>query len=1112
MRARPANAAQSDAGPVAVADCTGGRGEPSSTDEEAVRVEITLTGDVSLRRGDGPPAAVTGPPRIVLAALVLADGAPVPRDELAARVWPERMPRTWASALRTHVSRVRALLAPVLGAGETVVAGEAGYQLVLPDGVEADVDLRRAEAALAAARERLEGDPGAALRLAVGAADAIRAPFLPGHPGPWAEAVRAHVEDVAVGALELASEAAAALGDGIRAIALADDAVRRSPLRESAHRRLMTALGATGNRAEALRTYQRLRRVLADELGVDPSPETEAAYLDLLGPAPPRPAAGGGVPAGPGGPARGPATVPFVGRRAELAALSEAWSQAAGGARHLVVVTGEAGIGKSRLATEAARRVHEDGGLVLFGRCDEDAIVPYQPFAEALDALVAATPPEELPLDDEARAELAAVLPSLAGPRRPGAPDRARLFAAVTDLVGAVAKERPLLLVLDDLQWADDDTLLLLRHLLRRAGAAPVLVVAISRDHDVAPDHALAGVVQSLDRDGWVRRLPLRGLAEDEVQALLRHVLGEGDHRATARRLVRETAGNPYMITELARAGAGGAIPPGLHELVGLRLAALDEPAAELLRAGAVAGAAFDLDIAADAAGLDHESMLDAADAALASGLVAEETPDRYRFTHDVVRRALVAQLSGARRRWLHGRTADAIERRRADDLDAHVAVLAHHSAAGARPGGDLRAVRWSRRAAALALRRSAPAEAARLCRQALVHLPADRDGERADITTDLGVALLAGGEPAGIDSLREGATLARAAGRSDVLQRAALALADAAEDRPELRAAATDLVTDALATAAPATDGDGAVTHARLLVRSIRLGATPGDAGTARAAADGAATLHRHIGALAAPEQVDERLRLVGELAELAVASGDARLRVRAAHERAMAAATTGDEVALRTALAAMEADGDPDDGWVAGLRAERRVAELTVDGRLEEARAALDAPRPAGAPDDAELVARRQRGVIDWLSGRASARELAAGDAGGPADLHALALRALAAVEEGAGAAAAAVRARLAPFADLVCGMGYRTFVGAAGFHLGRLAAAEGDLAEAERHLHAALRVHSAWRARPWVALTQSALADVLEARGRPSDREWIAGLRAEARWVAERLGLRA
>src|SRR5690606_7763538 len=166
-----------------------------------------------------------------------------------------------------------------------------------------------------------------------------------------------------------------------------------------------------------------------------------------------------------------------------------------------------------------------------------------------------------------------------------------------------------------------------------------------------------------------------------------------------------------------------------------------------------------------------------------------------------------------------------------------------------------------------------------------------------------------------------------------------------------------------------------GAVTHARLLVRSIRLGAAPSGGATARAAAAAATTLHRHIGDLA-PDQVDERLRLVGELAELAVAAGDARLRARAAHERAMAAATTGDEVALRTALAAMEADGDPDDGWLAALRAERRVAELTVDGRLDEARAALDAPRPAGAPDDAELVARRQRGVIEWLAGRVPAR----------------------------------------------------------------------------------------------------------------------------------------
>ena len=205
--------------------------------------------------------------------------------------------------------------------------------------------------------------------------------------------------------------------------------------------------------------------------------------------------------------------------------LGAAWDHAAAGARHVVVVTGEAGIGKTRLATEAARQVSAQGGLVLFGRCDEEAIVPYQPIVEALDGYVAVTPADELPaMDEAALAELAAVLPSLDGPRAPGGgPDgRARLFDAVTTLVASAAADRAVLLVLDDLQWADDDTLLLVRHLLRRAGDAPVLVVAISRDHDVAPGSVLGDVIHALDRDGWVRRLPLRGLEESDVRVLVR--------------------------------------------------------------------------------------------------------------------------------------------------------------------------------------------------------------------------------------------------------------------------------------------------------------------------------------------------------------------------------------------------------------------------------------------------------------------------------------------------------------------------------------------------------------------------------------------------------------
>jgi DNA-binding SARP family transcriptional activator len=1107
-----------------------------------VRLEITLAGDVAVGQGDEPERHVlTGPPRVVLAALALAPAPGVPRDQLAGIVWPESMPRTWASALRTHVSKVRSLVTTVVGAGETVVSGDSGYQLVLPEGVSLVVDIDQADRALDAARRVLAGAPAEALHLATGAAERVRPPFLPGHPGRWAEHIRAHLDDVLASALELASQAATALGDGPRAVAAAEDAVKQAPLRESAHRALMAALDAAGNRAEALRVYQRARRMLADELGVDPSPDTEAAYLALLGPAPPsRPARAtvrDDLSATVGGTRRGATQAPFVGREPELAALEDAWKQAVGGARHVVVVSGEAGIGKTRLTTEAARRVQQDGGLVLFGRCDQEAIVPYQPLVEALDGLVAATPADELPfLGDEAMAELGTVLPSLDRPRRPAGPDRSRLFRAVTDLVAAVAKQRPLLVVLDDLQWADDDTLLLVRHLLRRSGDAPILVVAITRDHDLRPGHALADIVHSLDRDGWVRRLPLRGLDESDVRDLLAQVHGPGDHGHAARRLVAETAGNPFLVTELSRAGdpatiGGGDIPPSVQDLVSTRLARLDQPAVELLRAGAVAGARFELDIAGAAAGLDEDALLDAADAALACGLVTEESADRYRFPHDIVRRTLVAQLSGARRRSLHRRTADAIERLRAHDVDERVAVLAHHSSAGADPAGDERAVRWARRASALATQRNAPAEAVRLCRQALAHLPAGQGATQAEITIDLGISLLAAGDEAGARTLVDAAALAQRHDRPDLFGRAALAVADAADDRPELKAVAGDLVAGATAAAASGGPGtDAAVRHARLLVRRLRLTGAPG-IGDAPPPLALVRVLHDHLGSLTGVRAVDERRRLADELVVLADAAGDPRLRLVAAHEQAMAAATLGEDGTVRAALATVASVAAAhDDPLGAALVAERAVAQLVIDGRFDQVREALAVATAAWAahggtdgPDGANAMAARHRTVIDWLTAvppvapprgvtdATGGNHFPAVPPDGPELLHALGVASLAACDAADPVTTAELRSRLAPFADLVCGLGYRTFVGAAAFHLGRLAAAGGDWAEAERHLLSALRLHSAWRARPWVALTQDALAAVLEARGRPSDREWIAGLRAEAAWVRGNLGLR-
>jgi hypothetical protein len=779
-----------------------------------------------------------------------------------------------------------------------------------------------------------------------------------------------------------------------------------------------------------------------------------------------------------------------VGREAELAILAEAWDQAVGGARHVVVVTGEAGIGKTRLTSEAARRVGQGGGLVLFGRCDEEAIVPYQPVVEALDGYVAATPADELPaLGDEARAELAAVLPSLDAPRRPaGAGARARLFGAVTDLLAAAAKERPVLLVLDDLQWADDDTLLLMRHLVRHAGDAALLVVAITRDHDLEPGHTLGDVVISLDRDGWVRRLPLRGLGEDEVLELVARLGAPGDagsQAATARRLVAETAGNPFLVTEVLR--AGGEIPPGVQELVAARVARLDPGAADLLRAAAIAGARFDLDVVAEAAGLEGRPLLDALDDTLSSGLVVEEDADRYRFPHDIVRRTVVAQLSAARRRALHHAVAAAIEHLRADAPDEHAAVLAHHSSLGAGPRGDARAVHWSRVASAQAAVRSAPTEAVRLCRQALVHVPPGDDGLRAAVTADLGRALVATGDPAGPAALVDAAEEARVHGRADVVGLAALALADAAEHDPALAADARRLL-EAAVTAEPRPDP---LPLARLLVRRIRL--APSGTTALHPPSSTVEALAAHVAGLDDASRLDERRALAAELATLAEATGDPAARARAAHEQAMAAAWLGDDEATEEAIAALEA-AYGEDRSVAHLLAEHRATRLARSGRFAEAWSALD-----GA---------RHRAVLThlWLEAPDPVPPPPGPPGGAPGSLEALHDVALAAL-----AGDPRARGRLAPHADLVCGLGYRTFAGAAAFHLGRLAAAAGEWAEAERHLLSALRLHTALRARPWVAWTQAALAAVLEARGRPSDREWIAGLRAEAQWVAGDLGLR-
>ncbi|CAM5297154.1 BTAD domain-containing putative transcriptional regulator [Streptomyces fimicarius] len=243
---------------------------------------IRLVGLVSIEHeSEAPRVLASHQAQIALARLCLERPSGIGREQLADTIWPDGLPSTWASALRSVVSRLRASLSEGASAEPAVIAHGGRYLLRLPE--DAQVDVERAEqAAFTAAVAHREGDHSTAQRLATTSVSLLRGPFLASHEGEWVESVRRHLKDLRVSALETASSSSSALGDTHHALRYAAEAVRQAPFRESAYRCQMTAHRLAGNRAEALRIYQQLRVVLAEELGCDPSPESEAAYLGLL--------------------------------------------------------------------------------------------------------------------------------------------------------------------------------------------------------------------------------------------------------------------------------------------------------------------------------------------------------------------------------------------------------------------------------------------------------------------------------------------------------------------------------------------------------------------------------------------------------------------------------------------------------------------------------------------------------------------------------------------------------------------------------------------------------------------------------------------------------------
>jgi tetratricopeptide (TPR) repeat protein len=613
----------------------------------------------------------------------------------------------------------------------------------------------------------------------------------------------------------------------------------------------------------------------------------------------------------------------FVGRDVELERLGRLWKEAAAGERRVALLAGEPGVGKTRLAAELAISVHNEGGVVLAGRCDEDLGVPYQPFVEALRHFVDHTPgPELRERLGRYGGELTRLVPELgeriadlpASLRSDPETERYRLFDAVSAWLIAASSEEPLLLLVDDLQWAAKPTLLMLRHIVRVPELRRVMILGTYRDTELDHGHPLVDVLADLRREAGVERASLGGFDTSAVGAFMEQAAGHpmsGGDLVLAGAIHEETQGNPFFVREVLRhlaetgaiereRGRWGArlpveelgIPDSVREVVGRRLARLSEPGNQALRVAAVTGPEFELAVVQIAGRFDEESMLSGLEEAAQSRLIIETAPaQRYRFAHALVRDTLYGNLSAARRVSLHRQVAEAIEELHADHLDDYLPGLAHHWARASAPAADTaRAVDYARRAGDRALTQLAPDEAMAYYRQALELLDAAEPAEeqRLRLLIALGEAQRQAGDPAHRETLLSAARLATERGDADALARAALAntrgfypsaVGEVDDDRVACLHAALEAIRD-----------DDAPTRARLLAALGTELVYAGDLERRMRLADEALAIARHAGddatlahvllqnyfPMLTPNTLEKRLAYTEELVPLAQSVGD--------------------------------------------------------------------------------------------------------------------------------------------------------------------------------------------------------------------------------------------
>jgi DNA-binding SARP family transcriptional activator len=592
-----------------------------------------------------------------------------PRSAVAARFWPDVLDDSARASLRSALWSLRRRLGDDANGALIATRDRVG----LSDDVW--VDVTEAE------RLRAEGRLEEALALGDGE-------LLPGLEDEWAYEARDEHRGWKVSLLEELAVRAEGAGDAKGAIELSRRAAALEPLSEEVHRALMRRLADAGDRPGALTVFAELRTRLLKTLRIGPSDETRELAASLRAPETEL------VPT----PLKRVDRALFVGRDAELARLRRLRSAVSETTR-VGLIAGEAGSGKTRLAARFAVETAAEGTAVLYGSCGEHALVPLEPFAEALGTR--GEPGLDAPLVEE------------------------RLAAAPGNRV---------LLVLDDLQWADRVTLALLCRIVRGPLSSRLIVIATYRED--AADAPLYGTLADIRRNCEVERVELGGLGLAEVAALIGGAFETSAAAAEARTIHNRTGGNPFYVRELARhvaerpATAFVDVPEGIRDVVRARMKRLSAGCADALGAAAVLGDSFEVAVLAAVTGVEDPALQRILDEVAEAGLVEELSAGRYRFAHRLTRDAVYAGLGPSKRARLHAAAASALAEQHGLEPGRRLGEIALHRCEAAGEAGDAEAVDLAAGAAAIAMDEGAYEQAVALLTRALAVVP-DGDVER---------------------------------------------------------------------------------------------------------------------------------------------------------------------------------------------------------------------------------------------------------------------------------------------------------------------------------------------------------------------------------------------